>query len=425
MTQALLASADGGAVLALLFVVVLVVAMLVIGHGNTTKRRQMWAAIAERLGLGRAGEDYMSGTLDGSIVEASIYSEGSGKNRRTYTRITASGSLPDDVQLSREGFFSTVFGDDIKTGDSDFDSEVRVRGEPATALALLDDPTRRLLKRAISAGWVFSTGKWSYTVQKTLGKEIEPLLQSGASLANAVRDAATAIPQRLAERVRADAKPGVRRIALELLTTRYSTSKAAETAAQSALADPDPQTRFVAAKHLADAATLAALATDSGVPGALRAEAVSALELHKSQPAARAAMTALVDELTRGALALPLVEALAYALAHVAEPRAESVMMNLLEYPNDQVRLAAIRTLGKIGTVEVVPALVPLRDRFMAFASLQASEARDAILAIQARAGHAEAGALALSEEGGGLALAEGEPGRATSPVTATEPQEG
>lgn len=425
MTQALLASADGGAVLALFFVVALVVAMLVISHGNTKKRRQVWAAIAERLGLGRAGEDYMSGTLDGSIVEASIYTEGSGKNRRTYTRVTASGNLPDDVQLSREGFFSTVFGDDIKTGDRDFDSEVRVRGEPGAALALLDGPMRKLVKQAVGAGWVFAAGKWSYTVQKTLGAELEPLLHNGASLASTVRDAATAIPQRLAERVRGDANPDVRRIALELLTTRYSTTKATETAARSALWDAGPKVRLLAARHLGEAAVLANLTSNRAIPEATRAQALEALEQHNKHPEARAAIASLVDELSQGGLPQSLAEPLAYTLEHYPEPRAEAVLVNLLESPSDEVRVAAIRTLGKIGTVEAVPALVPLRDRFLAFASLQASEAKDAILAIQARAGRAEAGALALSEEGGGLALVEGETTRAPSPVTAAESQEG
>lgn len=409
MTPTLLASADGGALLALFFVLALVVGMLIIGHGNVKKRRQMWATVADRLGLGRMGQDYMSGTLDGSIVEASIYTEGSGKNRRTYTRITASGSLPDDVQISREGFLSTVFGDDIKAGDRDFDSEVRLRGEPAAALALLDAPMRKLVQQAVGAGWVFAQGRWSYNVQKTLGAEIERLLHDGAALANAVRDAATAIPQRLAERACGDPQPDVRKVALELLLTRYSTTKAAETAARSALQDRSSALRFIAAKHLGDVATLARLAADAALPDAQRAEAMTALEPHKTHPEAAVAMSALVDELTRGELPPKLHEPLAYALGQTPEPRAEPVLMNLLESAEDVVRLTAIRSLGRIGSIEVVPALVPLRDRFMAFASAQAAAAKDAILAIQARAGRAEAGALALSEEGGGLAIAEQE----------------
>lgn len=404
-----LAAASGVEIVGALLVVAAIVAAFVFSHAATEKRRKLWAEIGERLGLGHLGRDYLSGTLDGSIVEASIYTEGSGKNRRTYTRITASGSLPDDVQLSREGFFTTVFGDDIKTGDRDFDGDVRVRGEPGAALALLDDPMRKLVRQAVDAGWVFGNGRWSYTIQKRLGAEIEPLLHRGAALANMVRDAATAIPQRLADRVRGDRTSDVRRVALELLITRYSTSKSAETAAQSALQDRDPQVRIIAAKHLGEIPVLARLAADRVASDALRADALTTLELHRTHPEAHAAMSALVDELARGELPPKLHEPLAYALGQIPEPRAEPVLVNLLESPEDEVRLAAIRSLARIGSIDAVPALVPLRDRFMAFASQQAAAAKDAILAIQARAGRAEAGSLALSEEGGGLAIAEHE----------------
>jgi len=64
-----------------------------------------------------------------------------------------------------------------------------------------------------------------------------------------------------------------------------------------------------------------------------------------------------------------------------------------------------MRSLGKVGTVAAVPVLMPFRDRFLAVLSTTAEVAKDAILQIQARAGHAEAGALALAEVEGGLAI--------------------
>jgi hypothetical protein len=69
------------------------------------------------------------------------------------------------------------------------------------------------------------------------------------------------------------------------------------------------------------------------------------------------------------------------------------------------VKLVAMKTLAAVGTVDAVPALIPFRERLLAFALKGA--ASDAILAIQARVAGGDAGALSLAAEGGVLAVVE------------------
>ena len=86
-------------------------------------------------------------------------------------------------------------------------------------------------------------------------------------------------------------------------------------------------------------------------------------------------------------------------LSRIARPWGESTATTLLGDDEEAVRLAAARTLGAIGSIEgAVPALVPLRDKFMGGALKDA--AKDAILRIQSRAGNPDAGGLAVVEEG-------------------------
>lgn len=96
--------------------------------------------------------------------------------------------------------------------------------------------------------------------------------------------------------------------------------------------------------------------------------------------------------------------ALADALAAVPVDGAEDALLKMLA-SYDDVPHAVVRALGAVASVHAVPALIPLRDRVLG-GELK-SAARDAILAIQARAAGAEVGALALMDPAsGGLALA-------------------
>ena len=108
------------------------------------------------------------------------------------------------------------------------------------------------------------------------------------------------------------------------------------------------------------------------------------------------------------AVAVALADALAVVPVDGAE---EALVVMLAAY--EEVPLAAVRALAAVGSIGAVPALTPLRDRVLG-GELK-SAARDAILAIQARAAGAEVGALALADaSSGGLAL---------GPTTEPEPE--
>lgn len=88
---------------------------------------------------------------------------------------------------------------------------------------------------------------------------------------------------------------------------------------------------------------------------------------------------------------------------------AEALLKALLARPEPPLeREVIIAGLGKVGGIEAVAVLVPWRDKLLG--GKAADAARDAIAAIQARAGNPEAGGLHLAD-GGALALTESERG--------------
>lgn len=406
--RVLAAGDPSGILIAIAIVVALVV--WIFNRGATDKRRKAWAAVAERLGLNVLEADHLAGELDGSRVEVDMVTRGAGKNRRTYTRVRANGGLPEGIELGREGFFSS-FTSDLLTGDKPFDGAVRVRGDEGLALALLDAPMRATVRLAIGSGWIFKEGTWLYEVQARLGEEIEVYLQAGAELARELRAASQDVGPRLAERVTSDYDAGVRRRALMHLIAHHAHSPALQTALAAARNDADPRVRFMAAEHERDIAALVALAGDRYVHDELRGSALREACASRRDPAVVALVDSFVDRLSDADFSPELRVAIVRALGVVPNARAEATLMGLLDSQDDATQLEAMRSLGQVGTIAAVPALIPYRERFLAFAMASAAAAKDAILQIQARAGHAEAGALAIAEAGGGLALA-GDDGR-------------
>jgi len=416
-------AADGGLSVLIGLGFVAVIIWWVVALVSNEKRRKAWVEVAGRLGLTLVKPDHLIGELDGSNVVVDIITRGSGKNRRTYTRVCASGGLPDDLTLAREGFFSS-FTSDHETGDKRFDSAVRVKGDEGLALAVLDEPIRAIVANATLEGWVYQGGIWLYEVQRRLGAEIEDKLRSGAALAQTLRGAAQSVAQRLAARVTSDPDTGARRRVLEYLIEHYRDTEALRRALDAARSDVDATVRFIAARELVDLEVLAAIARDRELPGQLRADALRAACAMRKHPTTLQLIDDLPAELSEETTAPALRLALAWALGVVPNARAEATLIDLLESKGDEVQLEAIRSLGNVGTVAAVPALIPFRDRFMAFAMQSAGVAKDAILQIQSRAGHAAAGALALAEVEGGLALAADESPANPSEHAASEPAE-
>lgn len=402
-----LAANDGGVALTAFMVVGFVIffVWVIINDARKTKERQrIWAEIAEQFGLAFSGKFDMSGFFDGFHVHADIYTTGSGKNRTTWTRVRISGGLTPNLSLGREGFLSQLVGSDVQLGDPRFDDAVKVKGPESLALALLDDATRNVVRLAVHNKWAFEDGTWTFRTGGAQGEEVRRHIEAGLDLARLIRDGQAQLAARLAERVESDPSPRTRRRALESLLEEYARAPETLRAVMAARADQAAEVRLIAARHLGDVELLDALSGDAAHAVPLRVAAFEALvarEPTHSVTVERAAAWAMGRE----AQGLLMRRAAVRALAVVPAPDAERMLLSALEDKDDDLKFDAIGSLGAVGTIQAVPALIPHRDKLLAFRLKGA--AKDAILAIQARATGADAGALALAGDGGGLAFAE------------------
>lgn len=106
-------------------------------------------------------------------------------------------------------------------------------------------------------------------------------------------------------------------------------------------------------------------------------------------------------------------EDLAELLGALPAELSQPALLVLLANRSGEVKRAAARSLGQVGTVAAVPALLALAKPIILDGSLR-DLAHDAILRIQYRIQNGEAGGLALVEAGeqaGGLSVPEDEPG--------------
>jgi HEAT repeat protein len=127
---------------------------------------------------------------------------------------------------------------------------------------------------------------------------------------------------------------------------------------------------------------------------------------------AKANDVAFLDRLLALAPGAParLAASIAETIGRLGDPRGEPALLRLLSHQAEPVRLAAIRALGRLGTIHAVGPLLPLANGLLAVSVKGA--ARDAIASIQARLGDADAGRLSLLAEGpaeGGVSIASDE----------------
>jgi len=100
------------------------------------------------------------------------------------------------------------------------------------------------------------------------------------------------------------------------------------------------------------------------------------------------------------------------SFAALADPLVADLVVPLVTASDDAVRVAALRTLGAIGELRHIELIAPQSRGFFRASELKQAAAA-AMEAIRERhLPDAERGALALAEDGGGLALSEGEDDR-------------
>ncbi len=125
------------------------------------KRNRLWSAVADALHLefvpatGLTGRPAIYGSQRGVQVNIDIRVYGNGKNQQTYTRVEAElpRETPEDLLISKEGFFSGVgklFGvQDIQVGIPKVDEAFIIKGRatkvPTELPILVNTTTSRIL----------------------------------------------------------------------------------------------------------------------------------------------------------------------------------------------------------------------------------------------------------------------------------------
>jgi hypothetical protein len=316
-------------------------------------------------------------------------------------------------------------GDDVLTGDTVFDDLVEVRGEPSIILALLDREVRQRVSEFVRLGGCLKAGRLVCCAPTSFAPgEIVRGLRLGLWLARELSSPGGGVCDRLARNAKTDPHPGVRLWNLWQLHEQFPETPEAGEASQEDLKDPSPWVRLAAARFLKDEGleVLERLAQERGVPESAAAEAVTLLAARYPGPrAGPLLLTALkthsgearveaVQELGRiryhpasGPLIVLLdradprtAAAAAGALAALGDAAAEPTLLKAVDSDARELRLAAIRALGTVGSAaSVEPLLAFVGSRRLDAETRQAIH--DAVGAIQSRLAGAEAGQLSLA----------------------------
>lgn len=368
-------------------------------------RGPSWSQVAAERGLERLDGRRYVGLMDGFEVRIALDRS---KSAVTSLHLELSGGLPSALSLwpriVSPSALRTTF-EEVQVGDPAFDSVFRVRGDEGQVLVSLHAPARAALRAEAQTPWVFDGGIWSLTLWSLAGADLERSLDLGLAIARTLRadvrrdvDAVELVAQ-VASR---DPLLSIRRRALHWLLAHEPTHPATRAALEAACGDRDQGLQILAARELGHFETFARLAKEASEP-------------HRLEALDELARLAPDHELTREALALalqetgpskrPLREAALGLIEELGIPGFEATLIALLDEHDDDLRVRVMRTLGRVGTLVAVPALLPFRELIVGFSLKDA--AREAILDIQARAGGPERGALTVTEGGGELALVE------------------
>ena len=336
---------------------------------------------------------------------------------------------------------------EIEVGDKGFDDEFIVNGPHTFVRALLDAPTRRLLRNLLLetdlqvtpghiGGRMVATASWM-SHERALGRMLGFMLELARHFERP-RD----VVKLLCENARRDPLPEVRLQNLLTLVREYPEEPLTDEALVAACGDTSDWIRVRAATALGarGQATLLEVASreppdDLAAPHAIgvlgkalppdRVREILGRALRSRQEGtARACLAALghgsgdavallakVMGVERGEVAV----AAADALASTGSPAAEAPLLAALERDIPELRRAAARALGRVGTVAAVVTLKEAEAK--APDADFKRDARQAIAEIQARLPGASPGQLSIaSGEAGQLSIVEDERGRLSLP---------
>lgn len=354
-------------------------------------------------------------------------------------------AVPLTLRRERRDFLGRkLSAREIEIGDKEFDDDFHVTGPHSFVRALLDGPTRRLLRTLLSEIDVEVAGA---TLRGTvpvrtgwpphefaLARLLSLALEAGRRLERP-RDVA----QRLADNARLDPVPEVRLQNLLTLVREFPEHPATDAALMTACADASDWIRVRAATALGERgrSTLLEVAGRDDPDDDAAAQAIDVLGRHlapertvsllaralraRQMQTARACLAALGnvgDESAIGVLSRvmgveegDLAVGAADALGATGSPAAEPALVAALEREIPDVRVAAARALGRAGTAGAVLPLKDAESRYARDARFSGT-ARQAIAEIQSRVGGAPGQLSLAAAEAGTLSLADDERGR-------------
>ena len=337
-----------------------------------------------------------------------------GVERRTHAGLAAANR--------RDWYPVAVDGDD-------FDRAYGTRCSHAYGGALLDRPTRNAIEYLMSKCGASVSGDeirfrvdYGHISDLAFHQAVAALVALLSSMATSHDD----VPAALAQRAHAEAREEAGAISLRMLITEFPQHPETRRACDRALEGDAAATGLVAASLDRGPRALAALTLWSAVPQpvvAHRVEVIRELARNHSgadltevlarglrDPYAEVACVAaevagarkevsLVAPISR--LVLHSDRALARsavaALRSIAAPACEKALVEALDSPHREVRIDAAAALGPLGTLSAVIPLSRLAERLGSRGAVRQA-ARQAVSEIQARAGEAARGELALAD---------------------------
>jgi hypothetical protein len=326
---------------------------------------------------------------------------------------------------------------ELQLGDEAFDRDIHVQGPPEVLRAVLDAPTR-IVVRELVLGWQVSVRDGELTIPLPHGVVERP--STLASLLKDILDLASRLDRpedlalRIAENTRREGESRVRLENLVLLLEQFPQHFATRETLERALRDANPEVRIRAAvASKADGVpTLMEMATLPSVEDDYAARAILALGDAFPPPAAievlgrtlrgRQIQTAMacLDRLGRAGdaptvallakvLAVedgPLGVAAARALGASGAQAAEAPLVQALARSRADVAASAAEALGLVGSTDAVLPLKEAAAREDTTSRLQRA-VRQSVAEIQARIHGASPGQLSVVDaEAGQLSLA-------------------
>ena len=385
---------------------------------------QHWRTVAGQLGLVRhvgGNQPTLSGTFCGKKVKIGV-------NELGY-RVEVDGA-PRGLRLSAEPF---VGGQrDITVGDPQFDRLVHLQVDELHLVGLLSANVRKRTIDLVGQGVVVDSGVAGVRRMGSTPnpQEVKKLVVEMTELVSSLGPEEDKVAEyALFRNFCDDPLTTVRKRNLEILLHHYPGLVATE-ATRKGRNNDDAKIQFLCAEYSRDVDILIGLVRgelaneawramlklgfksecesivreimeDSQIPLTENPDVLhwlGELKLNDLVDLSMARVEALMKSSGKKAMTIKVLEAFSQAMAVLDAPGAASLLLKIAAEPVGGARVAAVKALGVVGTVDVVE---PLRQLGSMQTTVQTSIAQ-----IQARAG-GNVGALSLAEVGGGeLSLA-------------------